>query len=51
MEINEKNVRWTNLKCEECNGWILHDLTYDDYFCEKCGLILWSPYMEYEKEE
>jgi len=38
--MNEKHVRWTEEKCEDCNGWILHDLSQDVKYCEKCGLVI-----------
>lgn len=38
--MNEKNVKWTSQKCEECQGWILQDLSQDVRFCEDCGLVV-----------
>lgn len=39
-ELNEKRCVWTNEKCEECGGWILYDLSKEEKFCEKCGLVV-----------
>ena len=38
--MNEKYFIWTNEKCEECQGWILHDIGKDEDFCEDCGLVV-----------
>ncbi len=38
--MNEKNVRWTNERCEECDGWILFDEKHTVFFCEDCGLVV-----------
>ena len=38
--MNERNVKWTDEKCEECGAWILHDLIEDIKFCEDCGLVV-----------
>lgn len=43
--MDEKTVEWTNEKCEECEGWILHDLRHDVKYCEDCGLVISAPYM------
>lgn len=44
--MNENNVRWTNEKCEECRGWILHDLSQGVRYCEKCGLVVYESELE-----
>lgn len=43
--MNEKNIRQTNLRCDECNGEIIHDLIHDVKFCSRCGLVISAPYM------
>lgn len=38
--MDERNIKWTEEKCEACKGWILHDLTEDVKYCEDCGLVV-----------
>ena len=40
IDMDERKVKWTEEKCEECGAWILCDLTHDIKYCEKCGLVV-----------
>ena len=31
--------KYTDRKCEECNGTIVYDEHHDEYYCLQCGLI------------